>query len=216
MYALSGGVVTLMSGGRLDERAKTMPPQAMAGDLTGFVAMYEQGYARLVAQLSPVTGSVAEAEDVVQEAFVRAAQRWESLASYDAPEAWVRRVAINLALSSLRRARRATRVFAVWGRELDPGESDGPEAGDLERFALVAALQRLPMRYRVVLTLHYLVDLDVKGIARELAIPEPTVKTRLVRGRARLRELLESSADHEDSATTASPTATALMRGASA
>lgn len=182
-----------MNGGRALDRAGVTRPRAVAADLSGFVAMYEQGYTRLVAQLTTVTGSVSEAEDVVQEAFVRAAQRWDSLAGYDAPEAWVRRVAINLALSSLRRARRAAKTVAVWGRELDPGEANGPEAHGLERLALIAALRRLPVKYRVVLALHYLVDLDVRGIADELSIPEPTVKTRLARGRARLKDLIETA-----------------------
>jgi hypothetical protein len=52
-----------------------------------------------------VTGDMAEAEDVVQEAFARAAGRWASLHAYDVPEARVRRVALNLAANGLRRRR---------------------------------------------------------------------------------------------------------------
>jgi RNA polymerase sigma-70 factor (ECF subfamily) len=165
----------------------------VAQDLTGFIALYESGYSRLVAQLTAVTGDVSEAEDVVQEAFVRAAQRWDLISQYDAPELWVRRVAINLAVSSLRRAKRSASIMLRWGRDLEPGEMAGPDSNDLDRVALVTALRELPLKYRVVLALHYLADLDVRGIADELSIPEATVKTRLARGRRRLREALEST-----------------------
>ncbi len=164
-----------------------------------FVALYEQGYHRLVAQLSAVTGDVAEAEDVVQEAYVRAAQRWEKLRDYDAPEAWVRRVAVNLALSSLRRASRSAKAMLRWGHTLEPGTARSPEERGVERLSLLTALRRLPLHYRAVLALHYLADLDVRSIATELSLPEATVKTRLSRGRARLRKLLESMNDGDAS-----------------
>lgn len=181
------------AAGHPGTEASAARSRPVATDLTGFIALYESGYGRLVGQLTAVTGDVSEAEDVVQEAFVRAAQRWESISQYDAPELWVRRVAINLAVSQLRRAKRSASIILRWGRDLEPGEMAGPDANDLDRVALVTALRELPIKYRVVLALHYLADLDVRGIADELEIPEATVKTRLARGRRRLRETLESS-----------------------
>src|SRR5918996_1464933 len=71
-----------------------------------FDRFYAAAFARLVGQLALVTGDRHEAEDVVQEAMARAAPRWARLRAYDAPEAWVRRVAFNLAVSGRRRARR--------------------------------------------------------------------------------------------------------------
>jgi RNA polymerase sigma-70 factor (ECF subfamily) len=59
---------------------------------------------RLIGQVTIVTGSLEDAEDAVQEAFARASTRWARLRDYDAPEAWVRRVAFNLATSGLRRS----------------------------------------------------------------------------------------------------------------
>ncbi|MGL5818651.1 MAG: sigma-70 family RNA polymerase sigma factor [Phycicoccus sp.] len=156
-----------------------------------YVRLYQDGYLRLVTQLVAVTGDLAEAEDVVQEAFVRAAERWSTVRHYDAPEAWVRRVALNLALSTLRRARRAAQRTLQWRRDLDPGTAPSPDTALVERLSVTAALQRLPEPYRVVLALHYLADLDVHGIATELSVPVGTVKTRLARGRRRLRTAME-------------------------
>jgi RNA polymerase sigma-70 factor (ECF subfamily) len=59
---------------------------------------------RLVGRLTVMTGS--REEDAVQEAFARASTRWARLRDYDMPEAWVHRVALNLATSGLRRTRR--------------------------------------------------------------------------------------------------------------
>ncbi|MFF2519329.1 sigma factor [Streptomyces sp. NPDC058086] len=53
----------------------------------------------MVGQLFSVTGSLEQAEDVVQEAFIRALDRWPRIRAYDVPELWVPRVAINLAVS---------------------------------------------------------------------------------------------------------------------
>ena len=61
--------------------------------------VYDASYRRLVTQLAGVTGSLAEAEDVVQEAFVRAVTHARTVRRADNPEAWLRRVAVNVARS---------------------------------------------------------------------------------------------------------------------
>jgi RNA polymerase sigma-70 factor (ECF subfamily) len=63
----------------------------------GFAAFYAGSYRRLLGQLFAVTGDLAEAENVLQEAYARAFVRWSRVGAYDLPEAWVRRVAINVA-----------------------------------------------------------------------------------------------------------------------
>ena len=64
-----------------------------------FDSFYTAAFPRLAGQLALVTGDLHEAEDLVQEAMARAAPRWGRLRAYDSPEAWVRRVAFNLAVS---------------------------------------------------------------------------------------------------------------------
>jgi RNA polymerase sigma-70 factor, ECF subfamily len=151
------------------------------------VASFEEVYAadgpRLVTELYAVTGSLAEAEDVVQEAFVRAYGRWSRVGALDAPSAWIRRVALNLAVSRFRALRRAARhAPRLHGR---PDENRPvPE----DTVALVAALGGLPVRQRVVLVLHYWADLPVAEIAAITGQPESTVKSHLRRGRAALAD----------------------------
>ncbi|MGL5830343.1 MAG: RNA polymerase sigma factor, partial [Angustibacter sp.] len=64
------------------------------------------------------------------------------------------------------------------------------DAADVGRPELISALGGIPLRYRVVLALHYLMDLPVSEIAVELDLSVSTVKTRLARGRIRLRNHL--------------------------
>jgi RNA polymerase sigma-70 factor (ECF subfamily) len=156
----------------------------MRGD-DDFEDFYQASYPRLVGQLTVLTGSLEDAEDAVQEAFARASTRWRRLRAYDAPEAWVRRVALNLATSGLRRARRQLVALARLGTA--PAEP----AQTADRLALEAGLRRLPLRHRQVLVLHYGADLPVDEVARQLRVPTGTVKSRLARARAALGAYLE-------------------------
>jgi RNA polymerase sigma-70 factor (ECF subfamily) len=71
-----------------------------------FAAFYTASYQRLLGQLFALTGNLAEAENHLQEAYAGAFARWSRVCAYDRPEAWVRRVALNLAAMAARRLRR--------------------------------------------------------------------------------------------------------------
>jgi RNA polymerase sigma-70 factor, ECF subfamily len=150
-----------------------------------FEAFYQASYPRLVGQLTVMTGSREDAEDAVQEAFARASTRWATLRDYDMPEAWVRRVALNLATSGLRRTRRQRAALA----RLPLPATEAAQATD--RLAIQAGLDRLPLHYRQVLVLHYGADLSVEQVAHQLRVPTGTVKSRLARARAALCVYLE-------------------------
>lgn len=151
----------------------------------GLPALYAASYRRLVGQLTALVGDVAEAEDLVQEAFARAAGQWSRLERYDNPEAWLRTVAMNLARSKWRRGRRAA---AVMLRLRASHEEAAPPSPD--HVALVAALRALPAVQREALVLFHVADLTVEEIARETGAPTGTVKARLSRGRAALARSL--------------------------
>jgi RNA polymerase sigma-70 factor, ECF subfamily len=148
--------------------------------------VYDASYRRLVGQLYALCGDLAEAEDVVQEAFARAvvhARRFEQL---DNPEAWLRTVAVNLARTRHRRRQVGERLR---GRGGDAVAHHPPDLTDA-RLELVAALGQLPSGQREALALHYLADLPLHEVARTLDVPVGTVKARLSRGRAALARLL--------------------------
>jgi RNA polymerase sigma-70 factor (ECF subfamily) len=144
-----------------------------------FQELYATSFARLVRQLYAMTGSYAEAQDCVQEAFIRAWQHHQSLDKDGSPEAWVRRTAYRLAVSRWRRVRR--------NRPLqDRVETPAQVHEDPRLEALLTALDRLPADQRRAVVLHHVCDLSVADIAAETGAPEGTVKARLSRGRAAL------------------------------
>jgi len=153
-----------------------------------FCEFYQANYGRVVAMATAMLGDRREAEDVAQEAFARALARWSRLCRYDQPGAWVRTVALRLAIDSARRARRGVRATVALAAQRRP---DDPEPSDALPFtALGAALRTLPLRERHVIVLHYLADLPVAEIARECGLPSGTVKARLAAGRKRLGQQL--------------------------
>jgi RNA polymerase sigma-70 factor (ECF subfamily) len=151
---------------------------------------YDASYRRLVVQLLAVCGDQAEAEDAVHEAFVKAIGQPSRFAHLDNPEAWLRTVALN----QLRNRWRHSNVF----RKIMPKVPGSVATLDLspDHVALVAALSQIPDELRLVVTLHHIGDQPTAEIARQLGIPEGTVKTRLVKGRALLALLLS---DEEES-----------------
>jgi RNA polymerase sigma-70 factor, ECF subfamily len=153
----------------------------------GFTAFFQDAYPGIVGQLRLLTGDLAGAEDVAQEAFTRAAGRWPQLARYDQPEAWVRKTAFRLAVDLLRRAGRQRRLLARLGSRREPD----PELTPQDQ-AVVEALQRLPLPLREVLVLHHCLDLPVETVAAQTGVSVGTVKSRLSRGRERLAGLLDA------------------------
>jgi RNA polymerase sigma-70 factor, ECF subfamily len=151
-----------------------------------FDELYVSSYARLVAQLHALTGSRDEAEECVQEAFVRAWAHRRRLDAARMPEAWVRTSAYRLAVSRWRRSARGRRPAdrAVATTLTAPALSEA-------HVALVTALRTLPEDQRVALVLHHLADLSVADVARETGAREGTVKARLSRGRAALARMLD-------------------------
>lgn len=139
---------------------------------------------RLVMQVAAMCGDQVEAMDFVQEAFVRAWSRWQRVSALDDPEGWVRRVAVNLAISRWRRARTVVLHPTVRPTgSIDEGRAD-------EQAAMLAALATLPVDQRRAIVLHHLADLSVDEVARELSVPAGTVKSWLSRGRTRIAAVL--------------------------
>lgn len=160
-------------------------------DAQEFDAFYAASFARVVAQLHAMTGDRDEAQECVQEAFVRAWSHHHQLDTAQAPEAWVRTTAYRLAVSRWRRLLRSRRAP---DRALQEVSAVAPP--DLARVALLAALRRLPEEQRRAIVLHHLADLPVAEVATETGVPVGTVKARLSRGRAALALLLDDHDDH--------------------
>jgi RNA polymerase sigma-70 factor (ECF subfamily) len=158
-----------------------------------FTDFYGASFRRLVGQLYIMTGDHAEAQDAVQEAFVRAWAHRGKLDRQGAPEAWVRATAWRIAVSRWHRARLGSLLMRSHPQ---PQTVDGPTP---DRVALMGALQKVPAEQRRALVLYHLCDQTVAQIAAETGVSAGTVKARLARGRAAVAPHLRETAGQNSS-----------------
>lgn len=152
--------------------------------------IYHASYGRLVGQFYLVCGGdLAAAEDIVSEAFVRAVAHARTFRRTDNPEAWLRRVALNVHHSRWRRMKTYAGLEHKIPRPAQPLDLTA------DHLALVSALKALPPGQREAIVLHHLADRPVTEVAATLGVPIGTVKARLSRGRAALAVAL---ADFEE------------------
>jgi RNA polymerase sigma factor (sigma-70 family) len=139
--------------------------------------LYRDEHAQLLRTARMMVGSLAVAEELTQDAFVRLQGAWERV---DNPPAFVRTVLVNLCRTWLQRAERERRRPVV-----DEGLSLPPELDETWR-----AVQRLPERYRTVLALRFYADLPETEIAELMGCRPGTVRSLLHRGLDKLRKEL--------------------------
>lgn len=151
----------------------------MRGDRDdGFDEAFRHLFAPAYQAAHRILGSEAEAEDVAAEALARALVRWKKVRDLPHRDAWVVRVAINLAIDATRKRRHQPLT-------LDP-IIDPAEAAAV-RVALAAALNRLPKRQREVISLRYLAGYSEHEVAQAMGIADSSVKEHTKRAMAALR-----------------------------
>ncbi len=152
----------------------------------GFTEFFRAEYAQILRTVELILPAGGRAEDVSQEAFLKLLMHWDRVSRYERADAWVRRVAVRLALRALRR----DRLWTLIGRSLVPSEP--PRTS---RFDVAGAVRRLPGSQRAAIVLHYYEDRPVAEIAAILGCSVPTAKVHLFRGRRRLAQLLGEDPD---------------------
>lgn len=160
--------------------------------MTDVDAFCRHEYPRIVGILTLYCRDQAVAEELAQEALARAWGRWDRVAKLDNPQAWLYRVAINLANDLLRRRLAERRARA---RMEDP-QRHHPQPG-ADAIAVRDAVASLGPRQRTVIVLHHFLDLSLPEVADVMNAPLSTVKSLARRGRLRLRELLDEPSTQE-------------------
>lgn len=134
-----------------------------------------------------LSGSAADAEDLVQQAFLAAHAKLDQLREPTKVRAWLIAVVRNAYRKSIRRDRPVT--FSAIGTNPEPvGESDLEQLVSAD--SVQTALGELPEEFRSTLILYYFDDLSYKEIADLLDVPIGTVMSRLSRGKTHLRQKL--------------------------
>jgi RNA polymerase sigma-70 factor (ECF subfamily) len=161
------------------------------GDTDAFAELVERHKSGLVNYMTHVAGSRERAEDLSQEAFLRAFTHADRYVGEGRFSAWLYRIATNLAYSESRRRRRwGERVDRV-RRWLGMEERRGPDLqvqGSHEQLMMQEALTRLPESFRAAVVLREIEGWSYADVAEALGVPEGTVKSRVNRGKAMLRK----------------------------
>lgn len=165
---------------------------AMTEAQTGFATRVEQNQRRVFQIAYSVLGNSADAEDVAQETFLSAYQNLASLHDEERFRGWVNRIAFRLALNRQRGLRRRLLRDSAW-------QSHAPEIADGEKSAenrlllrqLRGAIQKLPRRFRRVLQLSVVEEMDATRVGAVLGIPAGTVRSRLHTARKLLLEAMQ-------------------------
>jgi RNA polymerase sigma-70 factor, ECF subfamily len=203
------GATSATSGGRGREAALLL--KARAGDRSAYgqiVALYQD---RLFNALLRMVGEIEEARELTQETFTRGLEKIETFRGEASPYTWLFRIAMNLAISNLRRSQRA-RIFSLDGASHDGNgmSPHGHQASTLmdrvasardesppqaveraERQQMVLnALGRIDGEYRAVLIMRDVEGFDYQQMAEVLKLPLGTLKSRLFRARLALRDEL--------------------------
>jgi RNA polymerase sigma-70 factor (sigma-E family) len=160
-------------------------PQVFEGE-QDYAAFFRAEFAAVLRTISLMLHDHGRAEEVTQDAFVQLLHHWPKVSRYQKPQAWVRRIAIRLAMRSIRRQRLISFVT------LDLLTASVPSTTRLD---VTDAVRRLPGSQRAAIVLHYFEDRPVAEIAAILGCAEPTARVHLHRGRNRLRELLGEADD---------------------
>lgn len=150
-------------------------------------AFCRREYPKLVGALDLYLGDLHVAEELAQEALVRASKRWSKVSTLESPGGWTYRVALNLANSWFRRRRAEARAYA---RLDDAGEDVHRDVDIAERQAVRHAVRELPDKQRTALILRYYLDLPAPEVADRLGTTPGAVRALTKRAVASLRETL--------------------------
>ncbi len=181
-WLLRAGVEPSAEGG------PALVARARRGNPSAFDALVRRHQSRLYNLSYRMLRDAQEAEDVTQEAFLKAFQDLPRLRDDAAFAAWLGRIAANLCLSRLRSPARRLEL------PTDPGLM--PEAAEVRAEQMVGlhyAIQQLPAKYRLAVVAFYLEGRSYEEAARLVGVPVRTLKTQLYRARQRLRDLLRET-----------------------
>jgi RNA polymerase sigma-70 factor (ECF subfamily) len=177
--------------GSADEQA--LISRVLAGDRQAARALYELHVHRVYRVVFRLVGDAEQAEECTQDTFVKAFSQLDRFRGESSLSTWLHAIAVSMGLSALRRRKRR------YLREADLVEAESLTASDPGgepdlRDRLRQAIDQLPEKLRVTVVLHDIEGFTHAEIAEMTGVPEGTCKTRLMGGRARLREALSAFA----------------------
>ncbi|MFQ5607034.1 MAG: RNA polymerase sigma factor [Candidatus Zixiibacteriota bacterium] len=182
-----------------------------AGDMVAFNDMVNNYKDRLMNVIGRMLSSQEEAEDVVQEAFVRVFQHRQSFDFKHCFSTWIYTIALNLARNELRRRKRFKfqDIFDMQGNEAEI--SVEMKLPSMIGQSLEREIQALPEKYKSAFLLRDIQEMSYEEVAQVMSVPLGTVKSRVNRARAILREKLAPKVEERDALSKATLLATGVL-----
>jgi RNA polymerase sigma-70 factor, ECF subfamily len=186
-----------LSGAKVEQHDRQLIQAACRGDAAAFGALVRKYQNRLCTSLLHICGSLDDAEDVSQEAFIQCFLKLHTFVGDSAFYTWLYRIAVNAAISRRRRKREETSVESsreAYGLEPHDHAEQAEERLLREERAVQVqqALSRLSDEHRAILVLREIDDCDYEQIAEILDLPVGTVRSRLHRARLQMKEQLDA------------------------
>jgi RNA polymerase sigma-70 factor (ECF subfamily) len=178
------------SGNQRADEDRQDAARVLAGDTRAFEGIVHRWQSPLINLAYRFCRNRGRAEEMAQEAFLRAFRNLASWRQESTFSTWLFSLATNLYCSELRRIPPISLPFDEIHEPADPRAIDGGLEERNQSAAIHKAVESLPAKYREVLTLYYFHEKDVPSTARSLGLPEGTVKAHLFRARNLLREKL--------------------------
>lgn len=183
---------------RQEDADRELVAAAAGGDLDAFERLVHRHQTRLVGYLRGLTNTESDAEDLAQEAFLRAYRSLKGFRGTSSFRTWLYQIATNVFRNWLEKRRNQAPVNAGsidapapgMDEPVEPMGEEHPEARHLLRDAIDRALAQLPDDQREAVLLRDVEGFEYREIAEQLGVPLGTVESRIFRGRSRLKEIL--------------------------
>lgn len=194
-------IYRIVSGGtNMDEMIRDRIKQVKRGDQSAFEDVVSFFQNKIYQHCFRMLGNAHEAEDIAQEAFIRAYVNIHSFDDRRKFSTWLYRIATNLTIDRLRKRKpdhyldaevKGTEGLDMYSQLADQGRLPEEEVEGLELQRYIQyEISKLPPKYRSIIMLRYIEEFSLQEISEILDIPLGTVKTRIHRGREALRKKL--------------------------
>jgi len=153
----------------------------MASSDVEFDILFREEFPDVVRAVFLICHDQERARDIAQDAFVQLLRHWKKVSRYDRPGAWVRRVAIRMAIQSIRRESLRSRLEPQTSIPRTPGPVD---------IDLLEAIRSLPPKQRAAVVLFYFEDMPLAEVAEVIGCSHATTRVHVKQGRERLASIL--------------------------
>lgn len=180
------------------EEDQVIIARVLQGDNEAYAKIVTRYHGKVNSVLRKMLGHTPNAQDIVQEIFIKSYYHLSEYRMNHEFSAWLYRIAINHCLDELRKRKTTPQLTHT---EIEPVDSRTPETALLkkeQRIFLRERMMSVEEKYRIILEMRYLQSLSCDEISEKLEIPSSTVRTRIARGKKKLREAIGTTGQRGD------------------